>query len=274
MRVDWLDVFTDIPFAGNPLAVVPDADPLDDDQMQEIAAELGLSETVFVFGGAKRIRIFTPRAELPLAGHPVIGATHDLVRLGRIAAEGTHVFETGVGATPVETRDGLAVMTQAAFEPGSALDPAEMAALVGVAAHDVIGVPRIASTTNTPYAFVRVRDRETLAAVTPDLAAIETFERAEAVAAWCEEEPGLLAQRFFIPRYGIDEDPATGSAAGALCALRVFEGGDPDAVTVTQGAEIGRPSTIEVTVGGEPGAPADVRIGGAAVLVLEAEIRV
>jgi trans-2,3-dihydro-3-hydroxyanthranilate isomerase len=107
LRISWVDVFTDRPFAGNPLAVVPDADGLDDGQMQTLAAELGLSETTFVFDGARRLRIFTPNGELPLAGHPVIGATVELGRLG-LLADGVHVFLTGVGETPVELRDGLA----------------------------------------------------------------------------------------------------------------------------------------------------------------------
>ena len=86
LRLSWLDVFTDRPLAGNPLAVVPDADALDAAAMQAVAAELGLSETVFVLGGARRLRIFTPRSELPLAGHPVVGAAVELARLGPIPA--------------------------------------------------------------------------------------------------------------------------------------------------------------------------------------------
>ena len=167
LRVDWLDVFTDMPFAGNPLAVLPDADGLDDAQMQTIAAELGLSETVFVHGGAELLRIFTPTSELPLAGHPVVGTTHDLVRLGRIAPEGVHVFETGVGATAVETGGGLATMTQAAFDPGRELDPAVVAALIGLEPGQLAGTPRLCSTTGVHQALVRVPSRAALRDLVP-----------------------------------------------------------------------------------------------------------
>jgi trans-2,3-dihydro-3-hydroxyanthranilate isomerase len=268
LRLSWLDVFTDRPFAGNPLAVVPDADGLSDARMQTLAAEIGLSETVFVLGGAERLRIFTPAAELPLAGHPVVGAAIELARLGRIPPDGTHVFATGMGATPVSLADGVATMTQAAFDPGGTLDADAMAALLRVGRADVIGVPRVCATTGFPQAFVQVRDRATLAALAPDFRAIGSLEDALLLSAWCPHGDEL-AQRVFCPRLGIDEDPATGSAAGALGALRVFEGEPPGAVTVRQGDELGRPSEMRVTVGGTAGAPEDVRVGGRAVLVME-----
>lgn len=274
LRVDWLDVCTDTAFAGNPLAVVPDADELDERQMQTIAAELGLSETVFVIGGAERLRIFTPTAELPLAGHPVIGVTHDLVRLGRIPGDSRHVFQTQAGETPVEIGGGIATMTQGEFDPGSELDPDALAPLLGLSPADVVGAPRVCSTTGVRHAFVRVGDREALRAIRADLAAIAAFDVADGVAPWCEEGEAVLAQRFFAPRIGVPEDPATGSAAGALGALRVFEGAEPGALTVSQGEELGRPSILRVTVGGAPGAPANVRVGGGAVLILEGRLSV
>jgi trans-2,3-dihydro-3-hydroxyanthranilate isomerase len=253
--------------------VVPDAEGLDDAAMQTIAAELGVSETVFVFGGAERLRIFTPRAELPLAGHPVVGTALVLSWLERIPSEGEHVFLTGVGETPVVLGDGVATMTQAAFDPGIELDPARMAALLRVAPDVVIGTPRACSTVNTPQALVQVRDRATLAAIEPDLPAIAVFGAAMGVGAWCEHG-GELALRFFAPGDGIDEDPATGSLAGALGALRVFEGGEPGAVLVRQGAEIGRPSEIHVSVGGAPGAPDPPQVGGTAVPLMRGTIDV
>ena len=94
LALSWVDVFTDTPLAGNPLAVVPDADALDERQMQALAAELGLSETTFVTDGGSRMRFFTPTMELPLAGHPAVGAAVELARLGRIPAEGVSTFQT------------------------------------------------------------------------------------------------------------------------------------------------------------------------------------
>jgi trans-2,3-dihydro-3-hydroxyanthranilate isomerase len=272
LRVSWLDVFTDRPFEGNPLAVVLDADDLDDERMQTIAAEFNLAETVFVLEDATRLRIFTPRTELPLAGHPVVGTSIELARLGRIPSEGRTVFRTGVGETPVDVAGGVATMTQAEPRLGPKLDPVEAAQALGVGPAGVIGQPQICST-GLDQSFAQVRDRATLARVEPDLARIGQL-RSLGLVAWAEEEPGVVAQRYFVPQMGITEDPATGSAAGALGALRVFRGEAPGRLTVRQGAEIGRPSTIDVEVDGEPGSPQSVRVGGRAVLVLEAELRV
>jgi trans-2,3-dihydro-3-hydroxyanthranilate isomerase len=273
LAVHWLDVFTEVPFAGNQLAVLPDADGLSDEQMQTIAKELGLAETVFVHGGAERLRIFTPAEELPLAGHPVVGTTIDLARIGRIARDGTHVFATGVGETPIEIVGGeLAWMTQAPLEVGDELDAATVAGWLGVAPDGLVGTPRFYSTTGMRQLFARVRDRETLAGLSPDQAAIAAFD-ADGIVAWCEHGDEL-AQRFFAPRIGIAEDAATGSAAGAVGALRVHAGAEPGEMTVRQGAEMGRPSEIHVEVTGEPGAPDPPRVGGRAVLVLEGELAV
>jgi trans-2,3-dihydro-3-hydroxyanthranilate isomerase len=269
----WVDVFTDRKFAGNPLAVLPDADGLSDEEMQTIAAELGISETTFVFGGAEQLRVFTPRVELPLAGHPIVGAALVLSWLGRIPAEGTQTFLTGVGETPVTLADGFATMTLAEFDPGAELDPEQMAALLRVLPADVVGTPRACSTINTPQALVRVRDRATLAGIAPDLRAIADFKAAMGVGAWCEDGDDL-ALRFFAPDSGIDEDPATGSLAGALGALRVWEGGSPGTAVVRQGAEVGRPSEMHVTAGGEPGAPEPPQVGGRAVPILQGTIDV
>ena len=270
LAVSWLDVFTDRPLAGNPLAVVPDADELDERRMQALAAELGLSETVYVFGGAERLRIFTPATELPLAGHPVVGATHELARLGRLTG-GRARLATGAGPVEVALSGEVATMTQAEPRLGDEVDPVAAARMLGAETRAVVGTPRLCTTTGVPQAFARVRDRATLSALRPDLAAMAAFDAAEGVVAWCEDGD-VLRQRFFGPRMGVSEDPATGSAAGALCALRVFEGGAPGRATVRQGDELGRPSTIEVEVDGEPGRPGRVRVGGRAVRVLEATV--
>jgi|SRR5947209_8412348 len=266
MRLSWVDVFTDRPGAGNPLAVVPDADGLDERSMQALAREIGLSETVFTLDGDRRLRIFTPTAELPLAGHPVVGTAVELARLGRIAVR--HTFRTGAGDVEVEIDGGLAWMRQLEPAYGPELVPDEVAPLLGV---DVVGIPSMCTTTGVRQAFARVRNRASLRAVSPDLEAIAALGGVDGLAAWCEDG-STVAQRFFAPQIGVDEDPATGSAAGALAALRVFEGAEPGRVTVEQGETIGRPSTIEVAVGGAPGTPRDVRVGGRAVLILEAEI--
>jgi len=273
LRALWLDVFTERPFAGNPLAVFPDADELSGEQMQTLAAELGLSESVFVLGGAERLRIFTPKAEVPLAGHPVVGATLALAQLGRIASNGRHVFRTGVGETPVSVHDGVATMTQAPLDVGDEVDAGHVAELLRLPVDALAGTPRFYSTSGWAHLFAPVRDRETLGSIEPDLAAIGADERIEGLIPWCESG-NELAQRFFGPRHGIAEDPATGSSAGALAASRVYEGGQPGDVVIRQGEEIGRPSTIHASVDGEPGAPDPPRVGGRAVLVFDGELRV
>jgi trans-2,3-dihydro-3-hydroxyanthranilate isomerase len=272
LRVSWLDVFTDRPFAGNPLAVVLDADALDSERMQALARELGLSETVFVLEDAARLRIFTPGGEIPLAGHPVVGAALELERLGRLPAQGRWVFRTGAGEIPVELADGTATMTQAEPVLGPELDREEVARALRMPPEELLGTPRVCST-GLDQGFAQVRDAETLARLEPDPSGVRALDSL-GLAAWAEDGDDAVVQRYFVPQLGIAEDAATGSAAGALGALRVFGGSAPGRLTVRQGAQLGRPSTIEVEVDGEPGRPRRVRVAGRAVLVLEAELRV
>jgi PhzF family phenazine biosynthesis protein len=171
----------------------------------------------------------------------------------------------------VEVHDRVATMTQAPLEPGDEVDRAQVAAALQIAADGIVSQPRFYTTTGVRQLFAQVRDRELLRTVRADMAAIEAIEAADGVDAWCEHGDEL-AQRFFGPAIGVPEDPATGSAAGALGALRVYEGATPGTVLIRQGEEIGRPSEITVAVGGEPGAPEPPRVSGRAVLVMEGTI--
>ena len=271
-RLSWLDVFTDHPFTGNPLAVVPDGDGLSDELMQTLARELGISETVFVLEDARRIRIFTPRTELPLAGHPTVGCALELARLGLIPAEGRWVFQTGVGDTPVDLGGGVATMTQAEPELGLEHDVVAVTTALQVDESVLASPPRMCTTTGVRQLFAEVVSRDALAALAPDTELVAGLENVDLLSAWCEVAGGEVAQRGFAPQMGIVEDPATGSAAGALAALRVFRGASPGDVIVRQGEEIGRPSEMRVHVDGEPGTPTEVRVGGRAVLVMEGEV--
>src|SRR5947209_17345824 len=152
MRLSWVDVFTDRPGAGNPLAVVTDADALDERTMQALARELGLSETVFTLDGDRTLRIFTPAAELPLAGHPVVGAAVELSRLGRLPASGTHTFHTLSGDVEVELAAGAATMRQLEPVYGPELERDAVAPLLGV---DVVGTPVMCTATGVKQAFAR-----------------------------------------------------------------------------------------------------------------------
>ena len=271
-RLSWLDVFTDRPFAGNQLAVIPDGDGLSDGQMQGLARELGISETVFAVDDARRIRIFTPVTELPLAGHPTVGCALELARLGRIPSDGRWVFKTGVGDTPVDVAGGVATMTQAEPELGLEHDVVAVTAALKVSEDELASPPRMCTTTGVRQLFAEVRDRAALAALAPDSELVHGLENVDLLSAWCEVAPGEVAQRGFAPQLGIVEDPATGSAAGALGALRVFLGANPGPLVVRQGEEIGRPSEMHVNVDGEAGTPTEVRVGGRAVLVFEGEV--
>jgi trans-2,3-dihydro-3-hydroxyanthranilate isomerase len=273
MRISWLDVFTDRPFAGNPLAVISDADELSVEHMQALARELGISETVFVLDGGKRIRIFTPTSELPLAGHPTVGCAIELARQGVIPAEGRWEFTTGAGQIPVDMHDGTATMTQAEPQLGPEHDRAAVAAALAVDDDVLVSPPQMCTTTGVRQLFAEVRGRDTLASLNPAFDLVAALDGVDVLAAWCEAGDGEVAQRGFAPQLGIDEDPATGSAAGALAALRVFRGSLPGPLIVRQGSEIGRSSEMRVEVQGEPGTPSVVRVGGLAVLVFEGELR-
>ena len=270
-RIAWLDVFTERPFAGNQLAVVADGDGLSDDQMQGLARELAISETVFVVDDSRRLRIWTPGYELPMAGHPAVGAALELARLGRIPADGEWVFKTGGRDTPIVLRDGVATMSQGEPELGLEHDTTAVAAALRIREEDLVSQPQHC-TTGVRQIFAEVRDRDALADLRADLDLVAGLGRSDGLVAWCEVGDGEVAQRFFAPQMGIPEDPATGSAAGALGALRVFRGAAPGALLVRQGDEVGRPSEMRVDVAGDPGNPVEVRVGGRAVLLFEGAI--
>jgi trans-2,3-dihydro-3-hydroxyanthranilate isomerase len=299
-RFHTLDVFTDRTFGGNPLAVFPDARGLAAGQMQRIAAELNLSETVFVLppeaGGTRRVRIFTPRVELPFAGHPTVGTAILLVALGMApsAAGGTTTvtLEEGVGAIPVTVRTPKGVPTFAQFtaaklpEVGPPPPPREeLAAMLSLAAEDLPagGLEPAAVSCGLPFLFVPVRDRAAVGRAMLDLGCwarvLQNYwTRMVFVFAMDPELPGSHARaRMFAPEAGVLEDPATGSAAAAFAGyLGVREPG-PNGVrrwVIEQGFEMGRPSLIHAEADVRDGAVTAVRVGGSAVRVTDCEIEV
>lgn len=302
-RYHTLDVFTDRVFGGNPLAVFPDGRGLSDAQMQAAARELNLSETVFVFpaGDAahtRRLRIFTPAAELPFAGHPTVGTAVLLAALGEVAppaggeGETRIVLEEGVGPVPVSVRfrGGRPVFAQltAARPPEHREAPAgraELAALLSLAEEDVLEAPLrpAAASAGGPFLFVPVRDRDALRRARLDMARWERllsgwWARSVFVLAADPELPGShLRGRMFGPALGIPEDPATGSAAAALGGYLAAQERPADGTftrVVEQGFEMGRPSLLHVEVDVRGGEVAAVRVGGAAVRVGEGEMEI
>jgi trans-2,3-dihydro-3-hydroxyanthranilate isomerase len=289
-----LDVFTDRAFGGNPLAVIPDARGLSDGLMQRVAAEFNLSETVFVLppehGGTRRARIFTPRRELPFAGHPTVGTAILLASLGAVTprnGEATVVLEEGVGDVPVAvrfegSRPAFAQLTAAKGpEVGPPPPPAAaIAAALSLEPGDVLGGAHgpAAVSCGVPFLFVALRDR---AAVGRARVEASAWERA--FAGYWATEPYIYSMdagspaaqihaRLFAPGYGIAEDPATGSAAVALGGLLALRDPRPDADlrwTIEQGIEMGRPSLLYAEAEKRGGAVTAARVGGAAVRVSE-----
>ncbi len=292
------DVFTTEPFGGNPLAVLPDARGLDSARMQAIAREFNLSETVFVLppddpAHTRRLRIFTPTAELPFAGHPTIGSAIVLAALGEIALDGARtgiVFEEGAGPVPVtidalEGRPVFARLTapQAPeFRPSPAADV--VAAVLSLTPADLDprdNLPQAVSC-GVPFLFVRLRSPEALGRARLDWAAWDRLAPeswAKGLFVFVDAGPGSevdFQARVFVPGAGIVEDPATGAAAAAFGGWLGTAGGLPDGrhrFIIAQGLEMGRPSRLEVEVERRAGALAAVRVGGAAVLMMEGELQ-
>ena len=298
-----LDVFTDRAFAGNPLAVFPEAEGLADGEMQKIAREMNLSETVFVLRSRderslRRLRIFTPARELPMAGHPVVGTWNALAREGVVpvpesGSGWTRIHhEIGIGVLPVdiEFKDGQplqVVMTQGRFETQGevteAFERAEIERALGLATEDIDeSLPIEVVSTGIPILVVPVRTLSALSRCRVNAALLgEAYTRAGATLCYAftretrEGSPSEAHARSFVPEAGIPEDPATGGAAGPLAAYLV----NHDALTIEpdddvfrfrieQGDFMERPSRINVEVKGGRGAAIErVRVGGSAVMV-------
>jgi len=300
-RFYHLDVFTSTPLAGNPLAVFPDGTGLSDAIMQALAREMNLSETTFVLPSpraTRRVRFFTPRAEVPLVGHPTIGtwwllAEKQLISLPASGpAEVTQ--ETGAGVLPVdlELKNGRpthVVMTQTLPEFG---DPVTEYAKLGKALGGdgrlvrKVPVPQVVST-GLPQLMIPVSSLAALRSLPSggrgnDLAALLRRYGSDCAMLYTleTENPSATVHcRMFAPGLGVAEDPATGSAAGALGCYLVWHNivrphGGVANVVVEQGIEIGRPGRIhvEITVG-NGGDINQVRVGGTAVTIMEGEVR-
>jgi len=289
-RFYTLDVFTTTRFQGNPLAVITDGDGLSADQMMAIAREMNLSETVFVQKPTEdralaRLRIFTTKEELKLAGHPVIGTWFLLAELGVVPAQegGVHVLQqTGAGVLPVEIRfkDGRpqrVTMTQkdAAFKP-SKINKKKLAAALGLSPKDLDPKlePELVST-GIFNLMVPLRNRAALARIQMNMVELARLLGRQCALAYCFTMGGShsVFARGMMP-WELYEDAATGSAAGSLGAYLVKRRklGAGHTLQITQGVEMGRPSHIEVEVS-QSGKKLTPRVSGAAVKVFEGVIR-
>jgi trans-2,3-dihydro-3-hydroxyanthranilate isomerase len=300
-RYAVLDVFTDTALSGNGLAVVLESEGLSGERMQQIARAFNLSETVFVLpatapGHTAKVRIFTPTRELPFAGHPTVGTAVLLAarKLGDVAGQcdAMIVLEEGVG--PV--RCGVVLHPGAAGyaefdvprkpeEVATAIDKDAVAAALGLLPREIgfeNHVPTVFSA-GVPFTFVPVHDLDVVARARP-IRELWTSAfsdgRPGSVFVYCREtvrhDAGFHA-RMFAPEFGIDEDPATGSAAAAFAGVvqRFDEPTDGRHVLpIEQGIEMGRPSLIRLELEVDGGALKAVRIGGHAVLVAEGDLYV
>ena len=290
-RFYTLDVFTTTRFEGNPLAVITDGDGLSNDAMLAVAREMNLSETVFVQKPTEdralaRLRIFTTREELKLAGQPVIGTWFLLAELGVVPAQegGVHVLQqTGAGVLPVEIRfkDGRpqrVTMTQkdAAFRPAK-LNKKALAAALGLSVKDFD--PKLEPeyvSTGIFNLMIPLRSRATLGKIVMNMAELRKLLGKNGTMAYCFAcgDNGKAFSRGMLP-WELYEDAATGSAAGALGAYLVKHAKLSPAYTlnILQGEEMGRPSHIEVEVT-QSGKKLMPRVSGAAVRVFEGTIQI
>src|SRR6476659_3758453 len=301
------DVFTDRAFCGNPLAVFPEAEGISDEVMMQIAREMNLSETVFVLKPEsdevlRRLRIFTPMREIPFAGHPIVGTWAALASGGVVPLPDggngqQRIFhEVGIGVLPVdiEFKDGQpvqVVMTQGTFEIINEIDDpheqAEVARALGLAREDLDeSLPIQVITTGLSCLVVPIRSLADLRDTRVDatlLADIYTRHGGTGCHAFARETMEVGASRaharFFAPADNIPEDPATGSACGALGGYLVHHGGlslEPEdgryKFVIEQGDFIHRPSRINLDVKGGAGRVEEVKVGGQAVLVARGEV--
>lgn len=279
-RVSFLDVFAERPLAGNCLAVVDDADGVSDEVMLAFARETRLSETTFVQSPADddanyRNRIWTPGEELAFAGHPSLGTAVAVARW-RGLGEASFVQRTGAGLQPIDVRDEgeswRASMIQGVADFGPELDPAEAMRALGLDAGDAHPdfSPQMVST-GIFHAIAPVADAAALARIEPDYPAIDALigphEGIVLYSAWVDTATGEARARSFSRIVELGEDPATGSAAGPLCAY-LDRYADCRKVAIRQGEEMGRPSLLEAEMaeGGK------VRVSGAVWPLIEGTV--
>lgn len=294
-----LDVFTERALTGNPLAVVMEADDLSDEQMQAIAAEFNLSETIFLCrprseAHSVKVRIFTPVCELPFAGHPTVGAAVLLAHLqygkGEEERDAMILIEEKIGVVRVGVRllpDGSSFavfdLPRLPEEEGKVPPVADLAHGIGLVASD-IGFDNhkpVHASAGMPFVFVPVKDREALSRCRSNRIFWDSVFRDQdhgAMYLYCrdsEDANHAFRARMFAPSLGVAEDPATGAAAAAFaCVVARFEplGDGEHSLWIEQGYEMGRPSQIQLEVEIAGGALANARIGGHAVLVQQGRI--
>jgi trans-2,3-dihydro-3-hydroxyanthranilate isomerase len=296
-----LDVFTDRMFGGNPLAVLPEAKGLTTEQMQAIAREFNYSETTFVLppeneNNTRKVRIFTPLAEIPFAGHPNVGTAVALARLGElgeVVAGQRILFEEAAGTVSVFLHGSGGEIDAAEFiapvinEFEDEVPAEEAARALGLKPDKVKSehhVPRVISL-GLRFLYVELNDLDALAAseaapgpvtrisATRGLDGVFAYARVDEAA-----NDGIdIRARVYAPVHGVMEDPASGSANAGLANILASLSDEPAATlewTVAQGVEMGRPSRLHVTAERRKGEVVEVRVTGGAVVACRGQIEV
>ena len=285
------DVFTETRFGGNPLAVLPQADGLTQQQMQQIAREFNFSETTFVFppkaGQTRHVRIFTPAREIPFAGHPNVGTAFVLAStgaLGEIRSSLTVTFEEEAGLVPITVyaEQGKVVRCELAapqvVSVGRSIAPELVAAAVSLTSADIVTAthpPQVASV-GLPFLITELKDRSALERARADASAFGALLAEDirpSLHFYTHAKDGFdLRARMFAPLSGVPEDPATGSANCALAGLLAHcaaQASGSFTWRIAQGVEMGRPSTLIARAEKKAGVVQTTWVGGAAVLVSE-----
>ena len=288
-----VDVFTGTPLGGNPLAVFVDADGLDRERMQKIAREMNLSETTFVVPPSERetdfeIRIFTPAKELPFAGHPVIGTAHVLREIGKVSCDQKLIhLKLRIGTIPVYVEEGerlfmehpqskflhvvesVDLVAESLGLPSSAIDPRWPCQIVST------GVPALFVPITTLVSIQQIKINsakleEIFKALGTDMVYVFTTETLDS--------NSTLHSRLFAPFIGVPEDPATGSASGALGAYLakygVIKKDKLDRIKIEQGYEMKRPASIYVQVKQEGTIIKSIRVGGESVTIIQGQLKI
>lgn len=272
-----VDVFTAVALKGNPVAVVLDAQGLSTAAMQAIANWTNLSETTFVTPATDpeadyAVRIFTPKSELPFAGHPTLGTAHAVIEAGLVTpADGKIIQRCGVGLVEVRIAgSGLSFrLPSPAFE--TAPEPQKLSAALGDGA--IKGAPQIVNV-GPRWVIAQLVSAATVEQLAPDLAALAAYDRAHAttgLTVYAEKADGGIVVRSFAPADGVPEDPVCGSGNGAVAAYRLQAGqlASGNSYTASQGRQVGRDGTVRVAIEGDA-----IHVGGNCVTVVDGTFRI
>ena len=296
-RFVQVDVFSERAFAGNQLAVVFDAHDLSTAEMQAIAREMNLAETTFLLPSrraecAMRVRIFTPAREMPFAGHPTIGTAWVLAAHGLAPAGADRfVLDEEIGPVPVELEGDpraprfVWMRDRDATFDEEVRDRDGVAAALGLKTDDLLpDVPIQAGSTGNAFLYVPLRDRGTVDRVVVDARRLEEFAPAIAhigifvLAPDPDPAARSVYTRMFAPAHGVAEDPATGSASGALASYlvkhRLVRADGATRIVSEQGTKMGRQSFVHVSLRAQDGVATDLRVGGRVVPVIDGTLRV